>query len=162
MRDGRFVKHLLYRRRLLAAAILTAAIGAAALHLNHNLEPGCTPVGGERIVSLPLAELGTGTARTFCYRDPGGNVIRFIVARDSDGTIHSAFDACRNCFEHNLGYRLSGAQMVCRFCGNRYPLREMGTGIASCVPIRLPHLALPDAVQIRVADLEAGGRLFPR
>jgi uncharacterized membrane protein len=154
-------KHYPHWRLTVAAVFLIAALGFAALQTHRIFEPGCTEVKAQRTVSLPLAELRPGTARTFCYRDASAHVIRFIVARDYDGTIHSAFDACRSCFEYNLGYRLSGAEMVCRFCGNRYKLKDMATGIASCVPIRLPHFTVSDAVQIKVADLEAGRRLFP-
>ena len=160
MHYGHFLKHGLYRGRLLVAVALIAAIGFAAVRVNRVLETGCTPVDGERIVNLPLAELAPGTARTFCYRDTHNEVIRFIVARDSDGAIQSAFDACRSCFEHHQGYKLSNGEMVCRFCSHRYPLKDMGSGIASCVPIRLPHLSVADAVQIKVSDLEAGRRLF--
>jgi uncharacterized membrane protein len=154
-------KHYRHRRSALAGVSLIIALGFAALQTHHILEPSCTEVKAQQTVSLPIAELRPGTARTFCYRDVHGHVIRFIVARDSDGTVHSAFDACRSCFEYNLGYRLSGAYMVCRFCGRRYKLKDMATGIASCVPIRLPHLTVSNSVQIKVADLEAGRRLFP-
>jgi len=160
MSYGRFLSHWLYRSRLLVAIVVIAVIGIAAMHLNRILEPSCTPVNGRQTVDLPLTELGPGTARTYCYRDPVGKIIRFIVARDSDGAIHSAFDACRGCFEHNQGYRVSGGQMVCRFCANRYSLKAMGSGEASCVPINLPHLVRPNAVEIRVADLEAGQKYF--
>jgi uncharacterized membrane protein len=154
-------KHYRHWRSILAGVSLIIALGFAALQTHRILEPGCTEVKARQTVSLPIAELRPGTARTFCYRDAHGHVIRFIVARDSDGTVHSAFDACRSCFEYNLGYRLSGADMVCRFCGRRYKLKDMATGIASCVPIRLPHLTVSNSVQIKVADLEAGRRLFP-
>ena len=160
MTYGHSLKDWFYRGWLLVAVAVIATIGIAVLGVNRVMEPGCTPVDGERIVNLPLAELAPGTAKTFCYRDAHHEVIRFIVARDSDGAIYSAFDACLNCFEHNQGYRLFGGEMVCRFCGHRYPLKNMGSGIASCVPIRLPHLSDSDAVQIKVSDLEAGHRLF--
>jgi uncharacterized membrane protein len=160
MRYGRLLKHQRHRRWRFVAVPLIVAIGIAAVYVDRTLAPQCTEVKGQQTVNLPLAELGRGTARTFCYRDSSGEVIRFIIARDSDGTIHSAFDACRGCFEYDQGYRLTGAEMVCRFCGLRYPLKEMGSGIASCVPLRLPHLTLSDGVQIKVADLEAGRWLF--
>lgn len=146
-------------RWLLVGVFLVLGIGIAGVCVN-RMEPECVRVEGEQLVNLPLAELGPGAARTFCYRDPSGEVIRFIVARDPDGTIRSAFDACRSCFEHRQGYALTGVQMVCRFCGTRYPLKYMGSGIASCVPIRLPNQTVADSVQIKVADLEAGRRLF--
>jgi uncharacterized membrane protein len=136
---SRGFKHYRHWRLTMAGVSLIVAIGFAALQTHRILEPGCIEVIAQQIVNLPMAELRPGTVRTFCYPDTDGHVIRFIVARDSDGTVHSAFDACRSCFEYNLGYRLSGADMVCRFCGRRYKLKDMGTGIASCVPIRLPH-----------------------
>ena len=154
-------KHYRHRSLALVGMFLIVAIGFAVLERPRLFYPDCTEVKAQQTVSLPIAELRPGTARTFCYRDADGHVIRFIVARDFDGVVHSAFDACRSCFEYNLGYRLSGADMVCRFCGHRYKLKDMATGMASCVPIRLPHFVFSNTVQIKVADLEAGRRLFP-
>jgi uncharacterized membrane protein len=141
--------------------LFIGVFGLSAVELAHRFaQASCTAVGGQKVVSLPLFEFAPGQARTFCYRDSDGETIRFIVARDSDGTIHSAFDACHSCFQYGQGYSLRKGQMVCRFCGQHYPLKDIGTGIASCVPIQLRHLSLADKVQINVADLEAGRRLF--
>lgn len=141
--------------------LLIGMFGLSAVELLHRFaHSSCTTVDGQKVVSLPLLEFAPGQARTFCYRDSDGETIRFIIARDSDGTIHSAFDACRSCFEYGQGYSFWKGQMVCRFCGEHYPLKRIGTGIASCVPIQLRHLSFADRVQINVADLEAGRRLF--
>jgi uncharacterized membrane protein len=156
----RYGKRSVRRRMRNLTLVALALLVAAAIFANRSLKGPCTEVHGSKLVNLSLAELKAGTARTFCYRDPHGEVIRFIVARDADGTVHSAFDACRGCFEQQLGYRVSGTNMVCRFCNRRYPVKDMETGIDSCVPIRLPHAIVPDAVQIKVADLEAGRWLF--
>jgi uncharacterized membrane protein len=145
-------------RDLTLAAI--ALLVVAAIFVNRDFEGPCTEVHGSQLVNLSLSELKAGTARKFCYRDPHGEVIRFIVARDADGTIHSAFDACRGCYEQHLGYSVAGTDLVCRYCNLRYPVKGMETRTDSCVPIRLPHAILADAVQIKVVDLEAGRRLF--
>jgi uncharacterized membrane protein len=143
------------------AIVLVLMLGLSAVELVHRFaQAPCTAVAGQKVVSVPLLEFAPGQARTFCYRDTDGETIRFIVARDADGTIHSAFDACHSCFQYGEGYSFWKGQMVCRFCGQHYPLKDIGTGIASCVPIQLRHLSLADRVQINVADLEAGRRLF--
>jgi uncharacterized membrane protein len=159
MNYRRFVSSSLHRWGVTSLSFLTVGV-LLALHMNSADSSRCTEVRGERLVNLPLAELRAGTATAFCYRDPAGEVIHFIVARDLDGTVHSAFDACRSCFEYHEGYRLTGQEMICRFCGTRYRVQDMGKGVASCIPIRLPHLISSDVVQIKVTDLEAGRRLF--
>lgn len=157
---GRLLRQRRRHRRLLLGVLAIVVLAIAAERVNRLRKPDCTQVDGRRVVNLPLAELGLGTAKAFCYRDADDAVIRFIVGRDADGIVYSAFDACRGCFEHHQGYRLAGGQMVCRFCSRAYRVKDMGTGIASCVPLRLPHQTSSDAVQIRVADLEAGRELF--
>jgi uncharacterized membrane protein len=149
------------QRWKLVVPCLIVTIGLAAFYFNGERGFPCTAIrSSERLINLPLTALRPGTANTFCYRDAAGEIIRFIVARDADGTIHSAFDACHSCFEYHQGYQLSGKEMVCRFCGNRYRIEDMCKGVASCIPIRLPHLLVSNVVRIKVADLEAGRRLF--
>jgi uncharacterized membrane protein len=157
----RVVTKWLSANKKLFTIFLLGVFGLSAIELLHRIaQTSCTAVNGQKVVSLPLTEFARGQARTFCYRDSGGETIRFIIARDSDGTIHTAFDACHSCFQYEQGYSFWKGQMVCRYCGQHYSFKAIGTGIASCVPIQLQHLSLADRVQISVADLEAGRRLF--
>ena len=136
--------------------VAAAAIGAALM----TLPPTCTPLSPAEVLSIPVAKLGRGEARTFCYQDRTGETIRFILARSSDGKIRTVFDACRECYSYHKGYKISGGAMVCRWCGNRYPIDHMTEGKASCKPVDLPHQERAGVVQVRAADLRKGRELF--
>lgn len=132
---------------------------AAALSLTMT-RARCTSVTGADELSVGLKRLLRGQAQTFCYTDDAGRKIRFLLARGADGKVRSVFDACRQCYVYHKGYAVSGGDLVCRVCGNRYPIERMLNGKASCVPVRLPHRAEDDTVKIRVADMLAGRPLF--
>jgi len=124
------------------------------------LRPKCIELGPAELLSIPVADLGPGEARTFCYNDRTGEKIRFILARGSDGKIRSVFDACRQCYSSHKGYKLTAGAMVCRLCGNRYPIDHMMEGKASCMPVDLPHQEQAGIVQVKAADLRKGRELF--
>ena len=98
--------------------------------------------------------------RFFTYRDRAGDQIRFLLARDATGRIKGAFDACRTCYMHNMGYVSSHGDLICRYCGNRYKLEAMESGLASCVPMKLPLQVTNHTVNIKPADLERERGLF--
>jgi uncharacterized membrane protein len=139
--------------------IVALAIGAAVV-AGPMLAPRCKLVNGDVVVTVSLDDLTPGTAQFFCYRDRAGNEIRFVLARANDGTVHSAFDACRQCYRFHKGYTVVDGFMVCRLCGNRYRLDQMETGMASCQPVHLENTRHGNKVEVRVAALEKGQQLF--
>jgi uncharacterized membrane protein len=70
------------------------------------------------------------------------------------------FDACRQCFAFHRGYRIARGELICRVCGNHYPIDRMTEGKASCVPVSLQHEDDSGIVHIKTADLKAGRALF--
>ena len=98
--------------------------------------------------------------RFFEYRDQAGDQIRFLLARDATGRIKAAFDACKQCYIYHKGYASSGGGLLCKFCGNRYKLEAMESGLASCVPMKLPFQVAGQTVTIKSADLESARGLF--
>lgn len=145
---------------MLAGAIATAVV-AAAVVASPLVRPQCTMLnGGDTTLVIPGSGLVRGAVRFFCYRDRAGERLRFILARDSDAGVHAVFDACRQCYKFHKGYSVSGGYLVCRLCGNRYALKEMQAGKASCVPVKLPLVQRGDKVEVRVADLRRGRSLF--
>ncbi|HTY54591.1 MAG TPA: Fe-S-containing protein, partial [Candidatus Binataceae bacterium] len=94
------------RAGLIIVAI--AALGAAML----TLPPRCIKLGPAELLNIPVANLARGDAQTYCYEDRAGEKIRFILARDSDGNIHSAFDACSQCYSFHKGYKVTGGAIV--------------------------------------------------
>jgi uncharacterized membrane protein len=138
-----------------------AAVGAAAVVLSKlELPPRCTPLRGAGAITIELSQLARGHAKLFCYH-VAGEKIRFILARGSDGAVHSVFDACRQCYSYRKGYHLNpNGNLVCRLCGNRYSVDHMMAGKASCVPVALHHEVVGSTVRISVADMRAGRGLF--
>jgi uncharacterized membrane protein len=142
-----------------AAALLVAA--AALLLATVELPPRCTRVDGSRgAFSIDIGRLARGQARLFCARDDAGRTIRFILARASDGTVHSVLDACRQCYSYRKGYQVSRNGLVCRLCGNRYSVDHMMAGKASCAPIAVSHQQSGGTVTISAAALRAARGLF--
>lgn len=144
-------------KKLVAGALIAAAVALAAVPM---LRPGCTEVRGAGWLTISVARLARGAAQRFCYRDRAGERLRFLLARGSDGKIHSVFDACRQCYKFHEGYKIAHGVVICRLCGNRYPIDHMMKGEASCVPVKLPHHGGGTTVQVKVSDLKSGAALF--
>jgi uncharacterized membrane protein len=120
----------------------------------------CVQLTSLDAVSVSIAGLARGTASFFCYRDSAGQQLRFLLARDDDGKVNGVFDACGQCYRYHQGYTVAGRYIVCRLCGNRYPLADVHKGLASCTPVKLPVKQHGEQVQVRVADLRKGRPLF--
>jgi uncharacterized membrane protein len=142
----------------LAVGVLIAAVAiVAALPI---LRPRCLELRGAEALTVSLARLEGGEARLFCYRDRAGERLRFLLARGSDGKVRAVFDACRQCYKFHQGYDVAHGVLICRLCGNRYPIDHMTKGEASCVPVSLPHHENASRVEIKVSDLKSGAALF--
>jgi uncharacterized membrane protein len=137
---------------------LMLAAGAAFLIFTATSE--CTMVTGNGDVAVSLSALAPGSARLFCYTDEAGKRLRFLLARGDDGKVRSVFDACRQCSAFHKGYRVAGSELICRVCGNHYPIDRMSEGKANCVPVSLPHEDGSGVVRIKTADLEAARAFF--
>jgi uncharacterized membrane protein len=111
-------------------------------------------------ISIDADNLSPGDVRFFWYRDPAGDRIRFLLARDSGGRIKGAFDACRLCAMCRKGYDSSHGELICGYCGNRYKLDAMESGRGSCVPVKLPFRMTGHTVDIKPVDLELERGLF--
>ena len=145
------------------AGVLAIAIACAGLGWWLTSGSQCDPVKGDPgAVLLNVAHLTRGSTRKYCVRVPGSATVRFIVARGYDGKVRVVLDACRACYLHNLGYQLSGREITCRFCLNRYSTDALSAGLASCSPFGLPFREHDGMLTIKRSDLRTGERLFPR
>jgi Membrane iron-sulfur containing protein FtrD-like len=149
-----------------AAAALLAGVGAAALAaLSWWAAPGygCFEVENySDELLLKVDPLARGAEQKYCWTMPDRpQIIRFIVARRSDGAIKVVLDACQACYLNRLGYRLTKGALVCRFCGNRYSVDNLSLGIMSCRPLKLPFRLDRGLLKIRTSDLEASSAFFP-
>jgi uncharacterized membrane protein len=138
-----------------------AAVGAAALAMTISMaKPACTAVGGKDALVISGHLLNKGSAQTFCYRDEAGKNLRFVLARGTDGKVRSVMDACSQCYSYHKGFMVSDGYLICRLCGNRYPINHILSGKASCVPVAVPNSEADGKVTIRTADLKKNGWLF--
>jgi uncharacterized membrane protein len=142
----------------LAAGALVATI--AIVSVLPILGPRCIELRGAEMLTVSMTRLESDDARLFCYRDRGGERLRFLLARGNDGKVRAVFDACRQCYKFHQGYDVAHGMLICRLCGNRYPIDHMMKGEASCVPVSLPHHDDASQVQVKVSDLKSGAALF--
>jgi uncharacterized membrane protein len=142
------------------AGVLLGICIIAAVIASPMVRPRCTQISGSTTLTIPLAKLARGAVHFFCYRDNAGDQVRFVLARGADGRMQSVFDACRQCYKFHRGYTSSGAELICRLCGNRYKIKDMHVGKASCVPVSLPVAQNGDAVRVKITDLKNGRSLF--
>jgi uncharacterized membrane protein len=151
-----------YLMRIGKAKILlgAGAIILAAGWMIHAARASCLPVAGSPTVRISVANLLNGHAQTYCYADSAGRRLRFILARGTDGKVRTVFDACRQCYTYHRGFKISHHDLICRVCGNHYPIEHMTEGKASCVPASLPHQEADSTVTIKTADLKSGRHLF--
>jgi uncharacterized membrane protein len=140
---------------LVAALVVTGAMLTKSL-----FSLPCTLLNGAATLTIKLNDIAPGTVRAFCYRDRAGQKLRFLLARDSNGKVHTVFDACEQCYKFHKGYSVSGGYIICRVCGNRYPIAKMNVGKASCVPVPLRSKTTHNETRIKVADVKAGKWLF--
>ena len=142
----------------LVLAIAAAAVAiAAAVPILHSR---CIELRGTETLAVSMARLADGEAHLFCYRDRAGERLRFLLAQGDDGKVRAVFDACRQCYKFRQGYQVSHGMLICRLCGNRYPIDHMTRGEASCVPVSLAHHEDSSRVEIKVSDLKSGAALF--
>src|SRR5215472_6318105 len=114
-------------------ALMAAVVAIGALLTGSLFHLPCTLLNGATTLTIKLAALAPGTVRAFCYRDQADQKLRFLLASDSSGRVHTVFDACGQCYKFHKGYSYSGRYLICRLCGNRYPITQIKTGKASCV-----------------------------
>lgn len=140
-------------------AVAVALVVGLDLWTQREWDARFAPVQAEgQAVRLPLARVGDGQAHFFRYE--GSRPIRFFVARDSNGVFRAAFDACDVCFEKRLGYRQDGDRMVCRECGQTFPIGLVNERSGGCNPAPLERTVEGAFLVLRIPDLEAGARYF--
>ena len=76
-------------------------------------------------VKISKAEITTEP--TFYVYNTDGVTISYFAVKGSDGKVHVAFDACDVCWEYYMGYRKSGTDMECNYCGDRFSINSIGT-----------------------------------
>lgn len=145
---------------LIALSLLLALAGAAfAFNLpGMDKHEKVKPVNG--VVTVPVAKVSDGKAHFFRLAD-GGKELSFFIVKGSDGTLHTAFDACDVCFKEKKGYQQTGDQMQCKNCNQKFPIARIGAASGGgCNPSHLPAKVDAKNITITVNDLRTGARFF--
>ena len=145
-------------RPLVVIGALTAASLIGFLAVAQG--PRFIQVAGDGVVGIQTSDLKPGSVKFYSYRDKAGAELRFLLARDPDGALHAAMDACQRCYGYHKGYVTSDGYLVCKFCGNRYKLADMSRGLASCVPVKLSFKTDRETAKINTSELERNRQLF--
>ncbi|MBU2635381.1 DUF2318 domain-containing protein [Patescibacteria group bacterium] len=140
----------------LIIAIFTKGFGLFKSNSNNQIPNDQTPVGPDDFINIVLSDI-TDNARWYEY-DLGSSKIKFFAVKASDGTVKTGFDACDVCYTEKKGYRQEGDYMVCKNCGNRYPIDGLGTENKTpggCWPGYLSNVIEGDNILIKKSDLES-------
>jgi uncharacterized membrane protein len=141
--------------------IAMASVGAIAVVASLSMaKPNCTAVEGKDALVISGSLVDKGTARVFCYRDDTGRKLRFVLARATDGKLQSVMDACQQCYTYHKGFAYEDGFLICRLCGNRYPINHILSGKASCVPVAVPSSESDGKIIVHTADLKKLRWLF--
>ena len=132
----------------------------AILLLKSTRSPQITQVTANPEIRIGVKDLRPGEVRFFVYEDRAGQRIRFLLARDSTAQTKAAFDACQRCYLYHKGYVSSRGDLICKYCGNHYKLETMQSGLASCIPVKLPIQTVGQTATIKSAELERQRGLF--
>jgi len=148
------VKHPTQKSRRWAAMSATVLAIDAILLLKSTRSPQITQVTANPEIRIGVKDLRPGEVRFFVYEDRAGQRIRFLLARDSTAQTKAAFDACQRCYLYHKGYVSSRGDLICKYCGNHYKLEKMQSGLASCIPVKLPIQTTEQTATIKSAELE--------
>ncbi|MBI2989351.1 MAG: DUF2318 domain-containing protein, partial [Deltaproteobacteria bacterium] len=129
-----------------------------AVSAGRGLDPAPVAMPFTETVRMPLKELDDQPIRKYTVK-AGGVDVRFFIARNRDGKIAVALDACNIC--PLKGYFLDGEHVVCRNCNAPIAFEAIGTP-GGCNPVPLEAVVEGDAVVIHARALEEARARFAR
>jgi uncharacterized membrane protein len=150
---------MMHKKGVWIIAGIAIAVFAFAIRMR-SARTELTAIKGLDTVEIPTSSIVPGEVRFFAYRTNTGGEVRVIVGRDERGNIQAVLDACERCYMYHRGYKAAHGVMTCQWCGTRYKIGSMSTGLASCVPVKLPFKTAGPAIQIQTAELERQSKLF--
>ena len=163
-------------KNVIVAIVLVMLIGVALTYASTSRNapatslpavssPAASPLGStssepDDKVKIPTSEVTTA-AKWYAY-DSNNAIIRYFLAKGTDGKIHLGTDACDVCYKNKKGYRQDGAVMTCNNCGQTFAINSLGTQNTSggCWPSYIPMKIEGDFVVIQKSDLDAKRFMF--
>lgn len=112
-------------------------------------------------IKIPLSDVDSGKAKFYTYAFQSKN-IDFFVVKTSDGTYRAAADACQVCYGQRKGYFQEGNVIVCRNCGNRFPIDRIALEKSGCNPAPISAKVKKDGsfLVLNTSDVEAVSSYF--
>lgn len=111
-------------------------------------------------IEIPVSEI-TNEMQKFAFNANGVNV-KYIVVKDKNGVIRTAFDACDVCGGYK-GYSQKGDDVVCNNCGRAFEIESLGTKNVrggGCWPSFLDHKIESKNILISKSELQKGAFRF--
>jgi|Deesub1362B_J571_1020462.scaffolds.fasta_scaffold00082_43 uncharacterized membrane protein len=115
------------------------------------------PIKGDKVV-ISLSQLEDSRPRFFSII-LNQKRVNFFVLKIGD-KVESYLDACIKCYPHKMGFKSEGFYLVCKYCGVRYPLDTLNTGIGSCYPIPLSGTLQGEEYIIPLENLKEAKKYF--
>jgi len=85
-------------------------------------------------IIIPISEISE-TAKFYPVIIDGTR-LEVIAVKAPDGSLRTAFNACQVCYASGRGYyKQQGAVLICRNCGNRFRMNQVGIVSGGCNPI---------------------------
>ena len=111
------------------------------------------------LVTVNARFLKRGHSQHYQYKE-GGVSIRFFLARDNQGTVRAALDACEACWRADKGYRLQDNAMLCVNCGQKFDLARIGLRSGGCNPHPIDFRMDGENFTVTAQELLAGSQYF--
>ncbi|MDR2314647.1 MAG: DUF2318 domain-containing protein [Spirochaetaceae bacterium] len=92
------------------------------------------PVIADRDLVIRISEVTENAV--FYPVDIEGTRIEVLAVRAPDGTIRTAFNTCKICYNSGRGfYKQQGTVLVCQNCGTRFRMSQVGLRAGGCNPV---------------------------
>lgn len=84
-------------------------------------------------LEIPISEISEKAS--FYPVELGDTRLEIIAVKDKSGTVRTAFNTCRICYDSGRGYyKQSGNYLVCQNCGNSFTAEQVETESGGCNP----------------------------
>ena len=98
-----------------------------------NAEKNEASISSGENLTIPVDDLTENAS--FYPVNVDGTEMEVIALKDTDGTLHTAFNTCQICYDSGNGYyKQEGDKLVCQNCGNSFTLDQVGKTAGGCNP----------------------------
>lgn len=140
----------------LAVGASLLLLAGLALWFNVTERSEGTALAKDSDLRLSLADLDKDDREYFTYPIDSTTMVRFLVQRDSDGTLHAAFATCRSCYGyHRPSYEREG-RVMCGHCNHQMAIPDAGEEPAeksNCALVAIPFTVENNQVVVRGQEI---------